>query len=58
MKKSQVRHAVSFTNFIVELLKGQPQRRSICCEKIRKSKHECALQNKKAQAGGALGLVW
>jgi hypothetical protein len=26
-------------------------------KKLRKSKHECALQNKKAQAGGALGLI-
>jgi hypothetical protein len=26
-------------------------------KKLRKSKHEYALQNKKAQAGGALGLI-
>jgi hypothetical protein len=26
-------------------------------KKLRKSKHECSLQNKKAQAGGALGLI-
>jgi len=26
-------------------------------KKLRKSKHECALENKKAQAGEALGLV-
>jgi hypothetical protein len=27
-------------------------------KKLRKSKHECALENKKAQAGVALGLIW
>jgi hypothetical protein len=56
MKKSAVRHAVSFSNLMVELLKGQKSGQVFAVKKRRRIKHGRALENKKAQAGKALGL--
>ena len=47
MKKSAVRHAISFSNLMVELLKGQKSGQVFAVKKRRRSKHGYALQNKK-----------